>query len=113
MRSWSGISALACLAYSHLPIPGGRSEMDGWRIEADFAEMARDGRRMTWALRSLQQGIGCDAPSARELQTHRVYHRLTYPASSSRPPARFPRPPFLPPGCPPPPARRGSQMRVL
>ena len=63
------------------PPPGRRLEVDGWRIEAALAEMARDGCLSAWTLRSWEQRIGGDAPPARELQTHRVDARLMHALS--------------------------------
>ena len=89
VRRWhGGREPCTRRAASHLTAPGGRHTRHRWRVQADLAEMARDGRLRAGTWLPWQQGGRGDAPPARELSPHRVSHGLTHTVSSSRPPGR-------------------------
>ena len=74
--AWSIARHSTCLTCPHLAAtPGCRHASHRRRIEADCAEMAREGRLLAWALHPWQQGIGGDTPSTRELQMDRMPKR--------------------------------------
>src|SRR5262249_50295576 len=70
-RRYGGWEPCTRRADPHLATPRRRHKRHRWRVQADLAEMARDGRLRAWMWLPWQQGSR-DAPPARELSPPRV-----------------------------------------